>query len=48
MERAAYKKLFSVSLRKVWKGTGCFVSGVNLQDLWIISLTQRKKYPETF
>ena len=33
MERAAQKKLiFAVSLRKDWKGTGCFVSGENLQD----------------
>ena len=48
MEKVALKNLFSVSLRKDWKGSGCFVSGVNLQDLWIISLTQRKKYPETF
>jgi len=32
MEKVALKNLFSVSLRKDWKGTGCFVSGVNLQD----------------
>ena len=32
MEKVALKNLFSVSLRKDWKGTGCFVSGENLQD----------------
>ena len=32
MEKVALKNLFSVSLRKDWKGTGCFVSGLNLQD----------------
>ena len=42
------KTYFAVSFRKDLKGKGCFVSGVNLQDLWIISLTQGKKYPETF
>ena len=48
MEKVALKNLFSVSLRKDWKGTGCFVSGLNLQDLWLISLAQGEKYPETF
>ena len=32
MEKVAFKNLFSVSLRKDWKGRGCFVLGENLQD----------------
>ena len=32
MERAAHKTIFAVSLGVDYKGTGYFVSGVNLQD----------------
>ncbi len=31
-KRQPSKTYFAVCFRKDWKGTGCFVSGVNLQD----------------
>ena len=49
MKRAAHKKIiFAVSLRKDWKGTGSFLSGVNLQDLMDHFFNAREEVSRNF